>query len=124
MRTLHVRDEYFLVILIVALRVADGVISYLPAKGLVLGLAEANPVTSLAIQRYGVFWAFVLLTMISLAFLGFFLAGTYLEEVRRADKADYGGVRKIKQVRLAGLVCIAALAAFPLLNNLAIALRL
>ena len=112
------KNEYFLILLIISLRAADAITSYLPAKGLVPGVGEVNPIVSLAIQRWGVFWAFVTMTAISIAFVLAFVAGTHLEEARRAGKTDLKGIIRIRKFRTMGLVCLCLLSAIPLLLNL------
>ena len=119
-----VKNEYFLVILILSLRVADGVTSYLPASGLVPGVGEANPVTRYAIERLGFFWAFMLLTGFSLSMVIAFVAVTHLEEIRRAHKADYRGILQVKKVRIFGLLCLAIISSLPLMVNLTVAIGL
>lgn len=118
------KNEYFLVILILSLRVADGVTSYIPASGLVSGVGEANPVTRLAIERLGFFWAFVLLTGFFLGLVIAFVAATYFEEIRRAHRADYMGINQVRKFRIAGLFCLAFLSSLPLIVNLSVAIGL
>ena len=118
------KNEYFLIVLILTLRVADGVTSYIPASGLVPGVGEANPVTRYAIESLGFFWAFVILTGFFLGLVLAFVAATHVEEVRRAHRADYGGIRQVKKFRTAGLFCLAVLSSLPLLVNMTVALGL
>lgn len=118
------KNEYFLVILILTLRVADGVTSYIPASGLVPGVGEANPVTRYAIESLGFFWAFVILTGFFIGIVLAFVAATHLEEVRRAHRADYGGIKQVKKFRIAGLFCLAFLSSLPLMVNLIVAIGL
>ena len=120
----QVKNEYFLVILILTLRVADGVTSYIPATGLVTGVGEANPVTRYAIERLGFFWAFILLTGFFLGMVIAFVAVTHLEEIRRAHKADYRGILQVKKLRIVGLLCLAIISSLPLMVNLTIAIGL
>jgi hypothetical protein len=47
-----------------------------------------------------------------------------VEEVRRAHRADYGGIRQVKKFRTAGLFCLAVLSSLPLLVNMMVALGL
>ena len=112
-----VRRELSLLTALVAFRFADAVTSYLPASGRVTGLREANPITLAAIERYGFPQAFLLLTAISLAFVGLFLLATYLEEIRLAHSANYRGVRRVRRTRIYGLACLVAITAFPVVNN-------
>jgi hypothetical protein len=119
-----VKNEYFLIVLILALRIADAVTSYIPAKGLVQGIGEANPVISMAIERWGVFWTFVIFTAVSIAFVLAFVAATHLEEARRAGTVDYEGILRIRRFRIAGLMCLVILSVVPLFLNLAVALGL
>ena len=119
-----VKNEYFLVILILTLRVADGVTSYIPASGLLPGVGEANPVTRYAIERFGFFWAFIILTGFFLGLVMAFVAATYLEEVRMASRADYRGILQVRKFRIAGLFCLTFLSSLPLLINLVVAFGL
>ncbi len=118
------RNDLFLFLLIVVLRLGDGVTSYLPAKGHILGLAEGNPIASLAIERWGFYQAFAIMLLASIGFTVAFLVATYLEEVRSMSRFDYASVRRIRKFRFAGLICLAAISAAPLLNNLAVAVGL
>ena len=110
--------------MILALRIADAVTSYVPAKGLLHGIGEANPVVSLAIEKWGAFWTFAIMTAIFIAFVLAFVAATHLEEARRAGTVDYEGILRIRKFRIAGLICLAILSMVPLLLNLAVALGL
>lgn len=118
------KNEHFLIVVILALRIADAVTSYIPAKGLVQGIGEANPLVSVAIERWGVLWTFVILTAISFAFVLAFVAATHLEEARRARTVDYAGMVRIRKFRIAGLMSLALLSTVPLLLNLTVALGL
>jgi len=119
-----VRNDLFLFLLIVVLRLADGVTSYLPANGHIPGLTEGNPIASFAIERWGFYPAFAVMLLASIGFTVAFVVATYLEEIRSTSRVDYAGVRRIRRFRLAGLICLAAISAAPLLNNLAVAIGL
>jgi len=119
-----VRNDLFLFLLIVVLRLADGVTSYLPARGRIPGLAEGNPIALLAIERWGFYQAFAIMLLASIGFTVAFLVATYLEEVRSTSRVDYESARRIRTFRLAGMICLAAISAAPLLNNLAVAIGL
>lgn len=118
------RNDLFLFMLIVILRLADGVTSYLPANGHIPGLVEGNPIASLAIEKWGFYQAFAIMLLASIGFTVAFLAATYLEEIRSKSRVDYTAVRRIQRFRLVGLTCLAFISAMPLLNNLAVAIGL
>lgn len=119
-----VRNDLFLFVLIVVLRLADGLTSYLPANGHIPGLMEGNPIALLAIEKWGFYRAFAIMLLASIGFTVAFLLATYLEEIRSKSRVDYASVRRIRRFRLAGLICLAAISAAPLLNNLAVAIGL
>ncbi len=119
-----VRNDLFLFVLIVVLRLADGLTSYLPANGHIPGLMEGNPIALLAIEKWGFYQAFVIMLLASIGFTVAFLVATYLEEIRSKSRVDYVSVMRIRRFRLAGLICLAAISAAPLLNNLAVAVGL
>lgn len=120
----HMNNELFLLITILALRLADGVLSYIPAQGLIDGIGEANPIAAMLIEEWGFMLGFAIMLSISMLFIIAFLAATYLEEVRKANQADLEAVRRIKEIRLTGLVVITLLSSLPVFNNLALALHL
>jgi len=116
-----VKNEYFLLLVILAFRLADGLTSYFPARGLVYGLGEGNPVAVLAIERWGFFWAFVFMLLLSMGFVLAFVAATHLEEIRMAARTDYNGIQKVRTFRLVGLAIFIFLSSIPVINNLAVA---
>jgi hypothetical protein len=121
---MFMNNELFLLVTILALRLADGITSYIPAQGLIEGLTEANPIAAAMIEKWGFLWGFVAMLVISMAFVIAFLVATYLEEVRKAHKGDLRSVRRIRSVRFAGLTILAVLSSLPVLNNLILALHL
>ncbi len=120
----NMNNELFLLITILALRLADGVLSYIPAQGLIDGIGEANPIAEILIEKWGFMLGFAIMLGISMLFIIAFLAATYLEEIRKANQADLEAVRRIKEIRLTGLVVITLLSSLPVFNNLALALHL
>ena len=119
-----VKNEYFLILLILTFRLADGLTSYLPAMGLIHGVGEANPVALLALEKWGYLWGFGIMLLVSMGFALCFVVATHLEEIRLAHRTDIDGIRKVKKFRIAGLIALVVLSSLPLINNMAIALSL